>query len=121
MAELISKVVRSAHRVDNHHSSSNQVTSEGTQLASQHQKPKPPMPSHHHGYFPGSYAKDTNDTTTPEGSTDGHMSPSEHDKHDGEGIMKTVTVLMNTSNGEDSGEVREDSTSATAILRRPSD
>lgn len=72
--------------------------------------------SQNNSYFPGAVAKDTN-TNTPDGSNDGRASTPDHDQHHGEGIMKTVTVLMNTSNGED----REDSTSATGILRKSTD
>lgn len=111
MAELISKIVRNSHRVDNQNSSSQRAASDGTQLASRN-KTKASIPQSHHNYFPGETPKATNNTNTPDGSNDGRMPPSDKQQHDGDGIMKTVTVQMNTINKE------EDSTSTTTILPR---
>lgn len=72
------------------------------------------MPQSRNNYFPGSTTKNTETTNTPGGSSDGHTPEPRPRQHEGDGIMKTVTVQMDTSNKED----REDSTSTTAILPR---
>ncbi|KAK2764497.1 hypothetical protein FQN54_009192 [Arachnomyces sp. PD_36] len=104
MAELISKVVRSSNR-DNSNPSSHRTITDGTQLTSRNNI-KSHLSQSHSTYFAGTVGKDIGGTNTPDGAAH------ENDKHQG-GIMKTVTVQMDASNGED----REDSASATAILR----
>lgn len=92
MAVLISKVVRSVHRVDNQDSSTNYAAN--THLNSRIEV----MTSTHQprGYFPGSVVKNAESRAE---MGDGHLAASKRESYQGEGIMKTVTMLM-TENGE---------------------
>jgi hypothetical protein len=89
MAELISKVVRSAHRVDERRSDGAKDESNDTR---RHTMPKADA------YFPGTIAEinqkrgETADSLDPMGPREEYL---------GAGIMKTVTTLIGTDCGDD--------------------
>jgi len=112
MAELISKVVRSSQRVDNKNSSSHEHHSEshGTNLSQVDKRTskKPQNP-----FYDG-----PNDTFPPINGmkATAHVTASENDKYDGEGIMRTVVTFIDRESEErEDREDLEDCCSKTSI------
>lgn len=93
MAVLISKVVRGVHRVDDHDSSTNYAAN-GTNISSRIDVVT--STQQQNGYFPGSIEKNKNIRVE---KTGGHLSASDRDRYQGEGIIKTMTMTM-TEDGE---------------------
>jgi len=102
MAELISKVVRSAHRVDDQSSSTNRA-SNGTHLGGRLDG-RARMQQRYTGYFPGSDGKNG---TVCEENADRQLAASDGKHYQGEGIMKTVTTQTKEISDEVDGSSGE--------------
>lgn len=106
MAELISKVVRSAHRVDDR--SSDAANTEANNMR-RYTMPQP------HTYFPGKFEADgqhrgeTAESQVPVSAAENYL---------GTGIMKTVTTLIGTGTEDDSDTCsRQNSTAHGSVTQ----
>jgi len=91
MAELISKVVRSANRVDDRSSDANHE-SKGTHIQSMLQQK---------AYFPGTL-ETGNEIRSKTAESEAPMSSGEN--YLGEGIIKTITTMIETESVDDSDD-----------------
>jgi len=94
MAELISKVVRSAQRVDGGDSSTNH----GSNTA--HRQSVKPLPQPN-AYFPGT---DGLEKETRFDTAESQMPMASKGNYLGDGIMKSVTTVIGTESGDDSDD-----------------
>ena len=99
MAELISKVVRSAHRVDERRSDGANHESNDIRRCTM------PQPD---AYFPGTLENKQNRGET----VGGQMPIAAGENYLGEGIMKTVTTLIGTDSREDFDDSCSEKTTA---------
>ena len=98
MAELISKAVRSAHRVDDHSNSTNRA-SNAAHLTG-HSDGFPRTQQRQSSYFPGSDGK--NGVVCEEKAV-GHIASHGEKHYHGEGIMKTVTTQTKEISDKEDG------------------
>jgi len=111
MAELISKVVRSAYRVDHKNSSSNEQSSHYTSRGNNLNRvdnqistktPQNPFDGPYNTFPPIDKKKST-----------AHVTTSENDQYEGEGIMRTVVTFVDRESED--REDREDCSSKTSV------
>jgi hypothetical protein len=101
MAELISKVVRSSHRVDERRSGD--TTNEDSSAMRRYTMSQP------HAYFPGTNGPDKQHRGE---AAERKMPISAVEKFEGDGIMKTVTTLIGTDSRDDLDDSCSEKTTA---------